>query len=151
MGRRRLHPTRGHRLRRGLTGMVFACSAGLAGSCAAGQSAKADEPTSAPETPAPSAPAVAPEGPGVALLDLRDANEVGTWTPVNDPVMGGASTSTVTFGDGGLVFSGNISLENNGGFASARSPQDPDIGRTATGAKSLRVRAMGDGKTYLLK
>ena len=73
------------------------------------------------------------------------------WTTVNDPVMGGMSTSRITFGDGGLVFSGNISLENNGGFASARSPQDPDIGRRATGAKSLRVRALGDGKTYLLK
>ena len=55
------------------------------------------------------------------------------------------------FGDGGLIFSGNISLENNGGFASARSPQDPEIGRRATGATSLGVRARGDGKTYLLK
>ena len=74
-----------------------------------------------------------------------------TWTTVNDPVMGGLSTSEITFGDGGLVFSGNISLANNGGFASARSPLDPDIGRRATGAKSLRVHAVGDGKTYLLK
>ena len=65
--------------------------------------------------------------------------------------MGGLSTSRVTFGDGGLVFSGNVSLQNNGGFASARSPQDPEIGRRATGATSFRVRALGDGKTYLLK
>jgi hypothetical protein len=49
------------------------------------------------------------------------------------------------------VFSGTISLENNGGFASVRGPQDPDIGRKATGAKALRVHALGDGKTYLLK
>ena len=73
------------------------------------------------------------------------------WTTVNDPVMGGRSTSQVSFGGGGLVFSGNLSLENNGGFASARSPQDADIGRRATGATSLRVRAVGDGKTYLLR
>lgn len=70
---------------------------------------------------------------------------------VNDPVMGGRSTSTVTFGDGGLEFSGDISLENNGGFASARGPIDPELGRRATGATSLRVRALGDGKTYVLK
>ena len=76
---------------------------------------------------------------------------MGAWTTVNDPVMGGLSTSTATFGDGGLVFSGTISLDNNGGFASARGPQDPDLGRRATGATSLGVRAMGDGKTYLLK
>ena len=89
-------------------------------------------------------------GPAV-LVDLGDPAAVATWTTVNDPVMGGRSTSTVTFGDGGLVFSGNISLDNNGGFASARGPIDPEIGRRASGATSLRVRAQGDGKTYLLK
>lgn len=87
----------------------------------------------------------------VVLVALDDPAVVSTWTTVNDPVMGGRSTSTVTFGDGGLVFSGTISLDNNGGFASARSPVDPEIGRRATGATSLGVRARGDGKTYLLK
>ncbi len=56
----------------------------------------------------------------VALVDLDDVGEVAGWTTVNDPVMGGMSNSRITYGDGGLVFSGNISLENNGGFASAR-------------------------------
>ena len=85
------------------------------------------------------------------LVDLGDSAAVAAWTTVNDPVMGGRSTSTVAFGDGGLAFSGNISLDNNGGFASARGPVDPEIGRRATGATSLRVRALGDGKTYVLK
>jgi len=85
------------------------------------------------------------------VVDLGDPAAVGTWTTVNDPVMGGRSTSTVTFGDGGLVFSGDISLDNNGGFASTRGPIDPEIGRRATGATSLQVRALGDGKTYVLK
>jgi hypothetical protein len=76
---------------------------------------------------------------------------VAAWTTVNDPVLGGRSTSTVAFGDGGLVFSGTISLENNGGFASARGPDNPDIGRKAAGATSLLVRALGDGKTYVLR
>ena len=92
-----------------------------------------------------------PAASGIALVDLDDAGEVAAWTTVNDPVMGGMSTSRVTFGDAGLVFSGNVSLENNGGFASARSPLNPEVGRRATGAKSLRVHALGDGKTYLLK
>lgn len=90
------------------------------------------------------------DGP-VVLVDLSDPAAVAAWTTVNDPVMGGRSTSTVTFADGGLVFSGTISLENNGGFASARGPIDPEIGRRATGATSLGVRALGDGKTYMLK
>lgn len=113
-------------------------------SCAnTGPIARADEPTPAPAVPGPSTPAV--------LVDLGDPATVATWTTVNDPVMGGRSTSAVTFGDGGLVFSGTISLDNNGGFASARGPVDPEIGRRATGATSLSVRALGDGKTYLLK
>ncbi|MBJ7340507.1 MAG: CIA30 family protein [Mycolicibacterium sp.] len=142
---------RGHRLQRGLVGIAFACSALLVVSCGGvDPSASADETTNAPETPHSSTAAPAPDAPDVALIDL-DAGETAAWTTVNDPVMGGMSTSRVTFGDGGLVFSGNISLENNGGFASARSPQDPDIGRRASGATSFRVRALGDGKTYVLK
>lgn len=140
MGSRQPHTLRGHRSQRGLVGILFACLALVVVSCgSAGSVPAADETT------------VAPEGPGVVLVDLDEASEVAAWTTVNDPVMGGMSTSRVTFGDGGLVFSGDISLENNGGFASARSPQDPDIGRRATSAKSLRVRAQGDGKTYVLK
>ena len=104
-----------------------------------GPIARADDPTTAPTA-----------GPAV-LVDLGDPAAVGAWTTVNDPVMGGRSTSTVTFGEGGLVFSGDISLANNGGFASARGPVDPEIGRRATGATSLLVRALGDGKTYVLR
>lgn len=143
---------RRHRVRRGLTGLVLACTALLSVSCGtAAQSGNADRTTSAPDTPRSSVAAGPPQESDVALVDLDDAANVATWTTVNDPVMGGASTSQVTFGGNGLVFSGTISLDHNGGFASARSPQDPDIGRKASGAKSLHVRARGDGKIYLLK
>ncbi|OAN42022.1 NADH:ubiquinone oxidoreductase [Mycolicibacterium iranicum] len=126
------------------TGLVVACSALLAVSCGSvGQRADADMTTSAPATVA--------DASEVVLVDLRDADEVARWTTVNDPVMGGKSTSRIAYAEGGLVFSGTISLENNGGFASARGPQNPEIGRRATGADSLRVSAVGDGKTYLLK
>lgn len=131
---------------------ILACSVLLIVSCgSAGRSADADDTTNVPETPRSSVQAVGPEGPAVVLADLDEAGEVATWTTLNDPVMGGLSTSRITSGDAGLVFSGTLSLENNGGFASARGPQDPDIGRKATGAKALRVHALGDGKTYVLK
>lgn len=150
MGSYEPHALRGQRLQRRLVGIVLACAALLVVSCeGATRSPTADETTNTPETS--SGRAAVPAGPSAALVDLDDAGAVATWTTVNDPVMGGMSTSRIAFGGGGLVFSGNISLENNGGFASARSPQDPDIGRRATGAKSLRVHALGDGKTYLLK
>ena len=87
----------------------------------------------------------------VVLVAFDNPAAVDGWTTVNDPVMGGLSTSTVAFGDGGLFFSGNISLDNNGGFASARSPQDPGIGQRAAGATSIGVRARGDGKTYVFR
>jgi hypothetical protein len=134
MGPRQLHPFTGHALR-GALAIWLACVAVLIVS-GGGAARTAD---------------AEPAGPNVGLVDLSDPSQVAAWTTVNDPVMGGQSTSTVTFGGGGLVFSGNISLENNGGFASARSPQDPAIGQRAAGAKSLRVHARGDGKTYVLK
>ncbi|BBX67461.1 hypothetical protein MPSYJ_09220 [Mycolicibacterium psychrotolerans] len=124
------------RLPRALVGIMVACSTLLVVSCGSLE---------------PSARAVPPDGRDVVLVDLGNPGEVATWTTVNDPVMGGRSTSAITFGNGGLVFSGVLSLENNGGFASARSPRDPDVGQRATGATSLRVRAVGDGKTYVLK
>ena len=130
-------------IRRWRLGIALSCLAVLLVSCAStGQRASADETTNTPTPPA---------APAVVLLDFNDAGNVAAWTTVNDPVLGGRSTSTVAFGDGGLVFSGTISLENNGGFASARGPDNPDIGRKAAGATSLLVRALGDGKTYVLR
>jgi len=130
------------RLPRWFGGVLCACSLLLLASCgSAGRAPDTDRTPDATQAAAPD----------VALVDLYSAGEVATWTTVNDPVMGGASSANVAFGDGGLVFSGNISLENNGGFASARSPEDPAIGRKAAGMRSLRVHALGDGRTYLVK
>ncbi|MEZ0356376.1 CIA30 family protein [Mycobacterium sp. SA01] len=120
-------------------------------SCGSGERpAGADATTTASAPGRSSAPAAENPGSEVPLVSLNAA-DVARWTAVNDPVMGGRSTSNVAYGDGGLVFSGTISLANNGGFASARSPEDPDIGRRAAGATSIRVRAVGDGKTYVLR
>ncbi len=69
------------------------------------------------------------------------------WHTVNDDVMGGISSSTVsTDADAQrLVFSGDLSLENNGGFASARSSwSNYDLTRY----DGIVLRLRGDGKTY---
>lgn len=43
------------------------------------------------------------------------------WHPINDGVMGGVSTSRLTFDLAGhAVFEGDVSLQNGGGFASVR-------------------------------
>ena len=46
------------------------------------------------------------------------------WYAVNDGVMGGLSSGVLEETNNSIVFSGVVSLENNGGFASIRSTYD---------------------------
>lgn len=55
------------------------------------------------------------------LFDFTDSTSVRDWRTVDDTVMGGRSASAVEIADGALVFFGELSLENQGGFCSARS------------------------------
>jgi len=80
--------------------------------------------------------------------DFAQADEVREWGAVNDVVMGGVSSSSIrASGEGTAVFSGEVSLENNGGFASVRSqPRDWGL----EGARGVALRVRGDGKSYKL-
>ena len=81
------------------------------------------------------------------IFDFQTNPAAATWTIVNDDVMGGVSTSSFEIIDGIASFRGTVSFENNGGFASARSPLPPiDL----TGADALVLRVRGDGKRYKL-
>lgn len=66
------------------------------------------------------------------------------WVCVNDTVMGGVSDSAVV-ADDTVVFSGNLSLEQNGGFTSVRT-QPTTLG--LEGATGFRLTLRGDGRTY---
>jgi monofunctional biosynthetic peptidoglycan transglycosylase len=80
------------------------------------------------------------------LVDFRANASVADWEIVNDGVMGGVSSSRFARNtDGYAVFSGEVSLENNGGFASVRT-QPRDWQLPHSDAFVLRVR--GDGKRY---
>ena len=69
------------------------------------------------------------------------------WMIINDGVMGGLSVSTAVLENNKIVFSGNISLENNGGFASLRSPFGVyDI----SNFKSVKIRYKSYGRTFSL-
>lgn len=82
------------------------------------------------------------------ILDFRGTGVVNGWQAIDDRIMGGCSLSRAEYVDQvGLRFAGTVSLENNGGFASIRSP----FGHWDLGAyQGLRVRLHGDGKTYKL-
>jgi hypothetical protein len=70
------------------------------------------------------------------------------WQAINDGVMGGVSVSRMRFDlSGHAVFEGEVSLENNGGFASVRASR-LDLGCADTEAYGLT--AWGDGHTYKL-
>ena len=80
------------------------------------------------------------------LLDFDDPLEVAAWRPVDDVVMGGVSSSGFAIAEPGIArFSGRVSLENSGGFASVRTP--PRDWQTA-GAGAFVLRVRGDGKQY---
>lgn len=82
------------------------------------------------------------------ILDLPDTDP-GRWTVVNDGVMGGRSTGGVERTDRGtLRFHGNVSLENNGGFASTRSELHP---RDLSAFHGIALRVRGDGRRYQLR
>ena len=83
------------------------------------------------------------------IIDLFESpNPQNDWAIVNDSVMGGVSNSRVQeTSDGHILFSGNLSLENNGGFASMRSRNTSlRLGPNST----LKLRIRGDGRTYNL-
>jgi len=70
------------------------------------------------------------------------------WSAENDDVMGGISKGGAEICGGVLIFTGALSLENNGGFAQV---QILDLGYDFSGKSGMKVRVMGDGRTYELR
>ncbi|NEQ53530.1 MAG: hypothetical protein F6K11_25905 [Leptolyngbya sp. SIO3F4] len=68
------------------------------------------------------------------------------WRTVVDGVMGGRSSGRVTSPTPGtLRFTGDLSLENNGGFSQARTSVD---GSDFVGSEGIEIIVRGDGRTY---
>lgn len=84
-----------------------------------------------------------------AVTEFRSGEEAELWRSVDDVVMGGVSQSrfSVTPEETG-VFAGDLSLENNGGFASVRrSVEEIDF----EGVEAIALRVKGDGRLYQLR
>ena len=80
------------------------------------------------------------------LFDFRQPQGAKQWSAVDDVVMGGVSSSRmIPTPNGTAIFSGRVSLENSGGFASITSGQTQfDI----DGYNGIALNLRGDGKRY---
>ena len=89
---------------------------------------------------------IAAEPMSKALIDFDDAAAARQWLSVNDGVMGGISRGGFRITDDKILeFSGNLSLENRGGFTSIRTrPADLEM----DGYDTIALRVKGDGRTY---
>ena len=81
------------------------------------------------------------------LLDFDKAGDNPKWFAVNDGVMGGLSKGGPEIKDGSLHFTGDLSLQNNGGFSSIRTDGKYDFG----GKDFILMRVKGDGRKYQLR
>lgn len=84
----------------------------------------------------------------IPILQFTDPKEVeAQWGPLDDVVMGGVSKSGIRIEKGNLVFSGFVSTDNFGGFASTRTIDF----KSAIDLKDydgFALRVKGDGKSY---
>jgi len=69
------------------------------------------------------------------------------WMAINDGVMGGVSSGRMTASGEHLQFTGELSLENNGGFASVRR----QLEGCPPGTYAVRLEVRGDGRNYQLR
>lgn len=80
------------------------------------------------------------------IYDFNKDSSSKDWLTVDDGVMGGLSAGNFSIdAEGNGVFSGTVSIENNGGFSSVRHQFDKI--KTTKDSKIL-IRLKGDGKEY---
>jgi Complex I intermediate-associated protein 30 (CIA30) len=78
-----------------------------------------------------------------------DTNIQATWGAVDDVVMGGVSESGIRLANGYALFSGNVSTDNSGGFASVRTRNfEPSF--NLSNYRGIELRVKGDGQRYKL-
>lgn len=81
------------------------------------------------------------------LFDFSKPHTASLFHPIGDQVMGGVSTGGLEADEGSAVFSGIISFENQGGFASVRSK---DGSWDLSPFEGIELDIKGDGLVYKL-
>ena len=74
--------------------------------------------------------------------DIKEA-----WGAIDDVVMGGVSQSNIRLAENKAIFSGIVSTDNNGGFASVRTRNfEPPL--DLSDYEGIELKVIGDGKRY---
>ncbi|HEY9220013.1 MAG TPA: CIA30 family protein [Lutibacter sp.] len=82
----------------------------------------------------------------MVIFDFNKESDISDWKIVNDAVMGGQSSSKFYLNEEGLgIFTGTVSLENNGGFASLKHRLKR---MNIEDYKKVIIHLKGDGKRY---
>lgn len=79
------------------------------------------------------------------IIDFGETKKGDNWVVVVDGVMGGLSSSTAMMSENSLLFKGNISLKNNGGFASLRGPKN---NKDYSDFSNLEIRYRSKGQAF---
>lgn len=80
------------------------------------------------------------------IADFSQDSSLENWYVINDDVMGGRSSASLSYHeDGHVEFSGKVSLENNGGFSSIRYRFEQ---KEIEGKTKAIISLKGDGKKY---
>ncbi|HOY12216.1 MAG TPA: CIA30 family protein [Saprospiraceae bacterium] len=87
--------------------------------------------------------------PNHIIFNFNSSIDIHQWRIVDDVVMGGRSRGKMELDEEGFgVFSGEISLENNGGFSSVRYQPKPI---SVSNFTKIVVSLQGDRKNYQLR
>jgi len=80
------------------------------------------------------------------IYNFKNSGTLQNWTVVDDGVMGGLSKGNIKLGkSGNVIYFGNVSTDNNGGFSSLRYQFKL---RDVSSYESVSLRIKGDGKSY---
>lgn len=81
------------------------------------------------------------------MINFTEQQNVEHWQIINDGVMGGKSKGRFLFEHGKAIFTGDISLDNNGGFSSVFRVIEP----LPEDLETVTIEVQGDGLTYQLR
>jgi hypothetical protein len=81
------------------------------------------------------------------IIKFNELNERSHWRVTNDSVMGGVSSGSMLIEDNVGLFTGDISLDYNGGFTSTYRRID----NLASNVEKISIKVKGDGQTYQLR